>query len=723
MKICTTHTANLKTVTSILALSLSATAMTHTVSAAGQDDEFAFEEIIVTGEKRAKSLQDTQVSVAVLTGETLNRQVVIDIEEALLRIGNADIATTGDLSIRGISKQGPTGGVPTNRMVLGYYVDGIALSGQAQRFALSNWDIGQIEVLRGPVTTVQGRNALAGGLIITTGTPENEWGGKARISYGEHNTYQLAAALTGPLVEDILAFRVSVDHNKSDGYVTNTTRNEDDYGQSDSTTIRGKLRFEPASLPDFTATAAFTHITMDRTAGMVEILGPDFEARTSISGAPTVSKTDGISLYSLTMDYDFSDHFSVRSVTAYQESDVINEGPFQETDPNNPQRTTFGLFEDSLFSQELLFTYTSDRFTALTGFYYADIENRQERGGTFEAGLFNPQLFGLDAVNVSPLTEEISNYAGFLDLSFQLNEWLELTGGIRIDKENNSFTRSSSGLSIPALSLDLFPALPATTTENSGGTEVLPKIGVVASLNDDVSLGFTYSRGYRPGGSGVNLIELLRTGQPDFFEYDAEQTDNYEVSFRSQWFERALTINANAYMIDWSNQQVNIFGSFGAGFDDTIITNAGASTVKGLEVEITGHIGRLDLFTSFAFSDTEFDEFIANGQDFQGLEFSRSPNFSGSAGFSYDFENGFFLSGNVNHMGSSYQNNENSISLDSYTIVNVTAAYEGENYRVFAFAKNLFDETATTQISFEGPAELRRLRPPRYIGAGVEFSF
>lgn len=706
----------LRATSSIVALCIASATMFTQAFAADYD------EIIVTGEKRAKSLQDTQISVAVLNGATLERQIVTDLEEALLRVGNADISTTGDLSIRGIRKQGPTGGIPTNRMVLGYYVDNVALSSQAQRFALSNWDIQQVEVLRGPVTTVQGRNALAGGLLVTTERPQHEWGGKARVSYGEYNTYQLAGALTGSLIRDTLAFRVSIDHNKSEGYVTNITRSEDDYGQGGSTTIRGKLLFEPTSLPKLNATLAFTHITGDKTTGMVEIIGPDFDKRQSIASAPTLSKAEGINLYSLTVGYDLSDNLSFKSVTAYQDSDIVNAGPFQETDTTHPQRTIFGAFSDSLFSQEFLLSYTNDRLEALAGLYYADVKNEQERGGTFEAALFNPQLFGLDATSVAPLGENITNYAGFADINYQLTDWLKLTGGIRIDHEENTFTRSSNGLEVPALALTLIPALPEFSTEQSG-TEILPKFGAVATLNEDVSLGFTYSRGYRPGGSGVNLIEILRTGTPDFYEYGAEQTNNYEASFRSQWLDRALTINANAYLIDWSNQQVNVLGSFGAGFDDTVITNAAASTVKGIEVDIIRHMGNLELYSSFAFSDTKYDSFTANGQDFSGLEFLRSPKFSGSVGGSYSFDNGFYLSANVNHIGSSFQNNENTVSLPSYTIVNASAAYEFKNYRIFAFAKNMFDTDAITQISFEGPVELRRLRPPRYMGAGVEFKF
>lgn len=713
-------------------LVLSCLVSQHQQAVFADDNSFEFEEIIVTGNKRLKSLQDTQTSVAVLRGDALDEQVVIDIEEALLRISNADVATTGNLSIRGIQKQGPTGGITTNRMVLGYYVDGVALSAQAQRFALSNWDIDQIEVLRGPVTTVQGRNALAGGLIVSTGKPEHEWGGKVRASYGTQNTYQLAAALTGPLIDDVLAFRVSVDHNKSDGFITNITRDEDDYGGSDSTTIRAKLQFDPVSIPDFSATAAFTHINMDRSGGAISSIGPNFDDRISIAGAPVVSETDGISLYSLTLGYDLSEQWSLKSVTAYQESDVLNELPFIEVNPGNPDHTAFGRFDDTLFSQEFLLTYTGDRLNGLVGLYYADVENYQERGATFNAGLVDPMLLGLNVSNVSPLREEISNYAGFIDFSYQVNDWLELIGGVRFDNEKNVFTRSSSGLEVSAISLALLPPVPDITTERSSGTEVLSKIGAVASLSESASVGFTYSEGYRPGGSGINLAEVVRSGVPALFEYDSEHTSNYELSFRSQWFDKALTLNANAYLIDWSNQQVNLVGPLGSAFDDEVIANAATSTVKGVEVEIMGNVGELDLYTSFAISDTEFGQFDANGRDFSGHEFARSPNFSGAAGFSYKFDSGLFISGNVNHIGSSFQNNSNTINLKSYTLVNVSTAYEWNNIRLFAFVKNLFDANAFTQIGFEGPFEvlsiggpfeLRSRRKPRYIGAGIELSF
>ena len=687
-----------------------------------QAQEDDWEKIIITAEKRGKTLQDTQASVAVLRGDVLEQQSVLDLEEALLRVGNVDLTTTGDLSIRGIGKQGPTGGIPTNRTVLGYYVDGVALSQQAQRFALSNWDVRQVEVLRGPVTTVQGRNSLAGALLLNTNDPMFEWEGKARLSYGQNNSLQTSVAITGPLIGDDLAFRFSVDHSSSDGDIFNTTVQDKKYGQSDSTTIRAKLLFEPQSIDDLSATLAFSRVTADKSDGQVEVIGPDFKSRISIAASPTLAEADAISMLSLNLTYELSDNLDFKSVTAYQNSDVINVGPFQESDSQNAQRVIFASFKDKMLSQELLLTYRAENWSALTGLYFSDVKNEQDRGGVFEAGIFNPQLFGLDANSTAPLKEEITNYAAFIDLSYEPTERLELQAGLRVDYEKNSFFRSSTGVTIEALDMSIIPPLSESATSASG-SELLPKLGAVYSVNDDVSFGLIYSRGYRPGGSGANIIEVLRTGAPEFFTYEAETTDNYEVSFRSQWFKRQLTVNVNAYHIDWKNQQVSVFGSFGSGLDDTTINNAGASTVQGLELELNTQLDAFDLYSSIGYSKTEFDVFVSNDSNFSGNEFARSPNLTASAGGAYSFNNGIYLSANVSYNGDSWEDNENTIKLPAYTLVNLNMSYELNNYRFFGFVKNLFDKVAVTRISNAGPLQFSRLREARQVGVGVEYKF
>ncbi|MDO6489239.1 TonB-dependent receptor [Colwellia sp. 6_MG-2023] len=701
---------------------IAATTISSLISLPLQAQEDELEKIIVTAEKLGKTLQETQASVVVLRGDILEKQSVLDLEEALLRVGNVDLNTKGDLSIRGIGKQGPTGGIPTNRTVLGYYIDGVALSEQAQRFALSNWDVGQVEVLRGPVTTVQGRNSLAGAVLLNTNDPEYYWGGKARLSYGQNNSLQTSVAVTGPLLDDKLAVRFSVDHSSSDGEIINSTLQDKKYGQSDATTIRGKLLFEPEDFNNLSATLAFSKITADKTDGQVEVIGPDFESRIAIAASPTIAKADGISMISLNMDYELSDSLDLKSVTAYQNSDVTNIGPFQESDSQNEQRVIFGSFNDQLLTQEFLLTYRGDNWSTLTGLYYSHVENEQDRGGVFEAGILNTQLLGLDASSSAPLKEEIINYATFIDISYQPTEQLELQAGLRVDYEENNFFRSTTGVRVEDIDLSIIPPLPESNSSASG-SELLPKLGAVYSVNKDLSLGLIYSRGYRPGGSGVNIIEVLRTGSPEFFNYDAEYTDNYEFSFRSQWFNRTVTANVNAYYIDWQEQQVSVYGSFGSSLDDTTITNAGSSSVQGFELELSTQLDAFDLYSSIGYSKTKFDKFISNESDYSGNEFARSPNLTASAGGAYSFNNGIYFSANLSYTGKSWEDNENTLELPGYTLVNLNMSYEMNNYRAFIFVKNLFDKVALTRLTYEGDLQFGRLRESRQVGAGIEMTF
>ncbi|MEM9317062.1 MAG: TonB-dependent receptor, partial [Pseudomonadota bacterium] len=130
------------------------------------------EEVIVFGTKRNLSLQDTQVSVALVTKEDIEEQVLFNVEDVLLRTANVSTAggDLNNLSIRGVTLGGV--GFTGTGATANIYVDGSPNSFNANQGASNLWDIGQVEILRGPQSTIQGRNALAGAIVISTPIPE-----------------------------------------------------------------------------------------------------------------------------------------------------------------------------------------------------------------------------------------------------------------------------------------------------------------------------------------------------------------------------------------------------------------------------------------------------------------------------------------------------------------------------------------------------------------------
>ncbi|MEM9055222.1 MAG: TonB-dependent receptor plug domain-containing protein, partial [Pseudomonadota bacterium] len=195
-------------------------------TAPSEDAERVEDKIIVLGTKIEQSLQDLEVSAEIFNEERLNREQITELSELLLKVPNVTTVGGADanFSIRGIGRSGVGGagqGVTSS-----VYVDGSPITSlNFNRGPLGLWDVDQVEVLRGPQSSVQGRNALAGGIFIKTADPTFEPEGKFRASYADGETYQLAGAYGGPIIDGLLAGRIAIDAQGSDGFLTSQVLN------------------------------------------------------------------------------------------------------------------------------------------------------------------------------------------------------------------------------------------------------------------------------------------------------------------------------------------------------------------------------------------------------------------------------------------------------------------------------------------------------------------
>ena len=210
------------------ALFLSATASNLAVAAQQGDTPDIqtgdIERIIVTGQKIARTLQETTTSVAVITADQLDTQ---NITTSPTRSTPQPMPPSplGRLQHSGIDGQNVSGG--GNSYLASVYVDGAPLPRyMISGGGFSTWDANQVEILRGPQSTLQGRNALAGAVVMTTTAPSHDWQAKYRLQAGEYGQQEAAIAVGGSLVEDELAFRFSGEKKEIDGFNDNLTRNE-----------------------------------------------------------------------------------------------------------------------------------------------------------------------------------------------------------------------------------------------------------------------------------------------------------------------------------------------------------------------------------------------------------------------------------------------------------------------------------------------------------------
>lgn len=218
--------------------------------AVAQDAEVADEEvvedsnvIIVTATKREQTLQEVPVAVSVTTAETIERAQVRDLKDLQtlvpsLKVSQLQSSANTNFLIRGFGNGANNAGVEPS---VGVFVDGVYRSRTASQIT-DLPDVQRVEVLRGPQSTLFGKNASAGVISIVTKEPEFEFGGLVDVSYGNFDAIVAKGLVTGPITDSV-AFSLSGGLNKRDGYFDDLgTGNKSN--ERDRWFTRGQLLFD-----------------------------------------------------------------------------------------------------------------------------------------------------------------------------------------------------------------------------------------------------------------------------------------------------------------------------------------------------------------------------------------------------------------------------------------------------------------------------------------------
>jgi iron complex outermembrane receptor protein len=203
-------------------------------------------DVVVTATKREQTLQDVPISVSVTGAETVERARIVDLIDLQsvvpsLKVTQFQSAGQTNFTIRGFGNGNGNDGIESS---VGVFIDGVYRSRSAA--ALDDLpEIERIEVLRGPQSTLFGKNVSAGAISIVTKRPEFEWHGKAEVSVGSLGLINPRGTITGP-ISDTLAFRLSGSINERDGYFKNLVTGRD-VNERNRWSIRGDILFQPSS--------------------------------------------------------------------------------------------------------------------------------------------------------------------------------------------------------------------------------------------------------------------------------------------------------------------------------------------------------------------------------------------------------------------------------------------------------------------------------------------
>ncbi len=358
------------------------------------------DEIIVTATKRTQTLQETPVAVTVTSANVIEKAQIHDINDLQavvpsLRVSTNQNSAQSTFTIRGFGNGANNIGIEPS---VGVFVDGVYRSRAASQIGdLPNLE--RVEVLRGPQSTLFGKNASAGVISIVTRKPQYTFGGSASASYGNYNTIIGKADITGPIGETA-AFSLSGGFNKADGYAEGAVAGQPDVNDRNRFNLRGQLLFEPNDVFSARVIADYseideicchvTNIQNGPTAGIIRAVGGQladpadpFAYRDFRDGTPENTVQDkGISLH---MDYDLG-NMSLVSITSYRQNESANRG---DIDFTSAQLVVSNFDNDiKTFTQELRLQSTGDGpFSWLLGGYYFNEDVDSVNGLEYEAGL------------------------------------------------------------------------------------------------------------------------------------------------------------------------------------------------------------------------------------------------------------------------------------------------------------------------------------------------
>jgi len=228
--------------------------------AAAANQNATVEEIIVTATKREQTLQDVPISVSVTGALAVERAQVrdlIDLQSLVpsLKVSQFNAVGQTNFVIRGFGNGNGNDGIESS---VGVFIDGVYRSRSSS--ALDDLpEIERIEVLRGPQSTLFGKNVSAGAISIVTKQPQFDFGGKAEVSLGNFNLQQFKGTVTGP-VSDTLALRLSGGINKRDGFATNVVTGND-VNNRDRWSVRADALWVPTDATSVRVIADYNKIS------------------------------------------------------------------------------------------------------------------------------------------------------------------------------------------------------------------------------------------------------------------------------------------------------------------------------------------------------------------------------------------------------------------------------------------------------------------------------
>jgi len=746
----------------VLPLASALLACMHPAHAADTADAPVLEEITVTAQKRSENLQDVPLSIQAFSTARLQELGIGDFDDYAKYLPSVSFQKVGSPSfehtyMRGVSSGGD-GNHSGSQPSVGMYLDEQPVTTIDGNLNIHLYDIERVEALAGPQGTLYGASSQAGTIRIISNKPDPS-GFKAGYDLDLNNVdhggtgYDVEAFVNLPLSSSAAVRLVGWDQHDA-GYISNVHGTvtfptsgavfdnaalvKKDYNTVETTGGRAALKVELNDswtiLPTVMGQVQKTDgdFAYNPAVGDLEVQHyfPQYVRDSWVQSALTVEGKIGnfdlvyAGAYLLRNTHEQSDYtdYSLYYDSAYGKDFVDNAGNLI-----NPAQTIIGTDHYSKYSHELRISSPKDNRLRFVGGLFLE---RQVHEILQDYVVNNGDALG----SVPPNDLSVPGWPGTLwltdqervdrdkaifgEFTFDITDHLSASAGLRHFTYDNSLQGfygfnanflASEGTGTCFTPFVPFHGAPCSDLDRgTSGSGNSPKLNLTYRFDHDRMIYATYSKGFRPGGVNRNGGGTIPPYQPDYLK-------NYEIGWKTSWFDNRLRFNGAVFREDWSNFQFSYLGPNSL----TIITNAGQARIDGLETDLefaatqnftlTGGFsllnarliqtfcGDLSVCNAPGFDPSTYEQYAT-----AGTRLPVTPRFKGNITGRYTFPVGSYkgdIQGSAVYVGERTSDLRtlaaNALGDEpSYTVFDFSAGIQMNSFHYSVYINNAFDKRA-----------------------------
>lgn len=733
------------------------------------------ETIIVTAQKREINLQETPIAITALSGQSIARARINNIEDLGHAVTGINFTATSpqaqEMNIRGVTNTRLT--APTADQSVSMFVDEVYV-GRSGTMNNNFYDVNRVEVIRGPQGVLLGKNVAGGAVSVISNPPQFKTSGSITATLGNYNLHQGTGYVTGALTDEIagrLSFQV-IDHS---GYAKDLVHGTD-LENLNNAQVRGQLLYQPSD-SDFRAQLVVDY-SRQKDDGINRIPlhspnnlpGPNFDpwtkARAAIQAllpsltirqsfptwplfagdvSPTPQQTyrknwSGI----LKLEKNVVDDVRFTSITGYRTGNANTWYDQSGIGPTNPYNIDVPfLFAEPVYFSEKIYTFTQEarltsqygkdsKFDWILGAYYLRTRVSQFNRYWGETK-YLPTLSGQSNWQDRGTTE---SYAGFAQAGYKVTDDIKIEAGIRYTHDKKSGTQSGFAISRSSrfdpndtaslTPLALPPGTPSFTTPyGKSWSKATPQGTIRYTPNEALMVYATVSVGFKGGGFQNSAPNAFAASTP----YNPESVTNYEAGYKWEFLDRTMRWNTSVFHMKYRDLQVQ--QTSGACLCN-IINNASSATINGFESELQySPSSRIALFLSGTYLSPKYNQFVdTNGQNNTGNILQRTPRYQISVGadLAMDFlsyPEALHLHVSYKHQGKMFWSPDNFNWENAYGLLDgrLTFSPEGKSWALSVWGKNITAKDYRTSIIPIFGAEISSYGAPRTFGADLTVKF